>query len=79
MDQFPKMIALAGVVAAFFLLPSFATDTSLKRAQDRSSTPSYLDDVQPVFNKRCIACHGCLGSPCNLKLTSFRAAERGAH
>lgn len=78
MDQFPKMIALASVVAAFFLLPSFATDTSPKRPQDRSSTPSYLEDVQPVFNKRCVACHGCLGSPCNLKLTSFRAAERGA-
>ncbi|MCP4780485.1 MAG: hypothetical protein GY877_06950 [Hyphomicrobium sp.] len=37
-----------------------------------------MAEIQPIFNKRCVACHGCLGSPCNLKLTSFRAAERGA-
>lgn len=39
---------------------------------------SYQRDVQPIFNKRCIACHGCLGSPCNLKLDSYAGAERGA-
>lgn len=43
----------------------------------RSPVPSYAADIQPIFNKRCIACHGCLGSPCNLKLTSFRGVERG--
>ncbi len=37
----------------------------------------YQRDVQPIFNRRCIACHGCLGSPCNLKLDSFAGAERG--
>ena len=46
-------------------------------AQDGVAVPSYLQDVQPIFNKRCVACHGCLGSPCNLKLTSHRAVERG--
>lgn len=48
------------------------------QAQEASSPPDYLSDVQPIFNKRCVACHGCLGSPCNLKLSSFRAVERGA-
>ncbi|MGK2922501.1 MAG: fatty acid cis/trans isomerase [Methyloceanibacter sp.] len=43
-----------------------------------TAAPSYTADIQPIFNKRCVACHGCLGSPCNLKLTSYRAAERGA-
>lgn len=43
-----------------------------------STTPSYTKDVQPLFNQRCVACHGCIGSPCNLKLSSFRAVERGA-
>jgi len=33
--------------------------------------------VQPIFNRRCIACHGCLGSPCNVKLDSFRGVDRG--
>lgn len=44
---------------------------------DPSSVPDYVDDVQPIFNRRCIACHGCLGSPCNVKLDSFRGLQRG--
>jgi hypothetical protein len=42
-----------------------------------NSAPDYLQDVQSIFNRRCIACHGCLGSPCNVKLDSFRGLERG--
>ncbi len=42
------------------------------------SSPEYIRHIQPIFNRRCIACHGCIGSPCNLKLDSFRAVERGA-
>ena len=42
------------------------------------SSPKYSRHIQPIFNRRCIACHGCTGSPCNLKLNSFRAVERGA-
>ncbi|MGB5834104.1 MAG: fatty acid cis/trans isomerase, partial [Thiohalocapsa sp.] len=33
----------------------------------------------PIFDRRCIACHGCLASPCNVKLDSFRGAERGGY
>jgi len=39
--------------------------------------PDYASEIQPIFNRRCIACHGCLGSPCNVKLDSFRGVERG--
>lgn len=38
----------------------------------------YLDQVQPIFNRRCIACHGCLDSPCLLKLTCYEGLIRGA-
>ncbi|MDG2410014.1 MAG: fatty acid cis/trans isomerase [Pirellulales bacterium] len=38
----------------------------------------YLDRVQPILNRRCIACHGCLDSPCNLKMTSYEGVMRGA-
>ncbi len=38
----------------------------------------YSRDIQPIFNRRCIACHGCIGSPCNLKMDSFRGVDRGA-
>jgi hypothetical protein len=43
----------------------------------QSPAPSFAKDIQPIFNRRCIACHGCLGSPCNLKLDSFAGVERG--
>ena len=29
----------------------------------------YLDDVQPLLGKRCVTCHGCSSSPCQLKLS----------
>ena len=42
------------------------------------TSASYLRDIQPIFDTRCVACHGCIGSPCNLKLDSFAAVDRGA-
>lgn len=38
----------------------------------------YLDKIQPVFNRRCVVCHGCLDSPCLLKLTCYEGLMRGA-
>ena len=38
---------------------------------------SYASEIQPIFDNRCIACHGCIGSPCNVKLSAFRGVERG--
>jgi hypothetical protein len=48
-----SLVLLADVVA--FALPARADD----------SVPNYTRDIQPIFNNRCVACHGCLGSPCN--------------
>ena len=39
----------------------------------------YLDEVQPLLGKRCVTCHGCSSSPCQLKLTSFEGAKRGSN
>lgn len=38
----------------------------------------YLNKIQPIFNNRCIACHSCFNSPCQLNLTSFAGVDRGA-
>ena len=46
-------------------------------AQAPAASASYLEDIQPIFNNRCISCHGCLGSPCNVKLSSFAGLDRG--
>lgn len=42
------------------------------------SNDRYLSRVQPIFNNRCIACHSCFNSPCQMNLTSFNGVDRGA-
>jgi hypothetical protein len=39
---------------------------------------NYLTDVKPVLEKRCVVCHSCYNSPCQLKLSSWEGLERGA-
>lgn len=73
--------------ACFIAITLMALPATMSTGQEASAppprtehyVPSYTDDIQPLFNKRCIACHGCLGSPCNLKLSSFRGLERGGY
>ena len=38
----------------------------------------YLAEVRPVLVKRCVVCHSCYNSPCQLKLSSFEGLDRGA-
>ncbi len=38
----------------------------------------YLLDVEPILVKRCVVCHSCYNSPCQLKLSSWDGLERGA-
>ncbi|MBM9513220.1 fatty acid cis/trans isomerase [Desulfogranum marinum] len=38
----------------------------------------YLQEVKPILDKRCVVCHSCYNSPCQLKLSSFEGADRGA-
>ena len=35
-------------------------------------------DIQPIFDGKCIACHACYDSPCQLTLTSAQGLLRGA-
>ncbi len=39
----------------------------------------YLSQVQPILNQKCVACHSCANSPCQLDLTSFEGISRGAN
>src|SRR6186713_964819 len=38
----------------------------------------YWSDVKPIIDARCVSCHGCYDSPCQLKLTEVEGLERGA-
>lgn len=39
---------------------------------------SYVKDVQPILDQRCVACHGCYDAPCQLKMESAVGLDRGA-
>ena len=67
----PAVAAL--VLAAWWLWPT-------QKAVDLSSAlPSfYTSQVEPVLSKRCLACHGCYSSPCQLNFQSPDGATRGA-
>ncbi|MAL92289.1 MAG: peptidylprolyl isomerase [Pseudomonas sp.] len=40
---------------------------------------SYQRDIQPIFTAKCVACHACYDSPCQLNLGSGEGVERGAN
>jgi len=39
---------------------------------------SYDDQVKPIFERRCVVCHGCYDAPCQLKLSSPDGIHRGS-
>lgn len=38
----------------------------------------YQFDVKPILDRRCVVCHSCYNSPCQLKLSSYEGVDRGA-
>lgn len=39
---------------------------------------SFEKDIKPILDKRCVVCHSCYNSPCQLKLSSLEGLLRGA-
>jgi len=37
----------------------------------------FLDNVKPIVDNRCVVCHACYDSPCQLKLSSVEGIDRG--
>src|SRR5690554_2264813 len=40
---------------------------------------SFNEDVRPILEAKCLACHGCFDAPCQLKLESSDGLIRGAY
>ncbi|MBT1062358.1 fatty acid cis/trans isomerase [Bowmanella sp. Y26] len=40
---------------------------------------SFEQDIKPILDSRCLACHGCFDAPCQLKFESAQGLLRGAH
>jgi len=39
---------------------------------------SYENDIKPILDNRCVVCHSCYNSPCQLKMSSLEGLLRGA-
>ena len=69
MSLFPRYRVCLSLFAALFLLtPVTAAERPLK----------YQTDIQPIFETKCLACHGCYDAPCQLKLEAPEGLDRGA-
>jgi hypothetical protein len=72
-----KLTALVLVVAAL-------TGIGVWRLRPPPVRPAPVDEaygtsIQPIFNRRCVPCHACLDSPCQLTLQSFDGLDRGGN
>ncbi|CAH0991765.1 hypothetical protein SIN8267_01879 [Sinobacterium norvegicum] len=43
-----------------------------------AQTPIYHGEVKEIIDNRCVVCHGCYDAPCQLKMSSHQAIDRGA-
>jgi len=47
-------------------------------ATTRPAAIDYERQIRPIIERRCLACHGCYDSPCQVKLESYQGLLRGA-
>lgn len=68
------------VVSVLLLLGGCAAKKALPPVafQPPAEPIDYVNEVRPVLVKRCVVCHSCYNSPCQLKLSSFEGLDRGA-
>jgi len=62
----------------FYLLVLISTTNICFSKSSIKPVDYYTNKIRPIFEKRCITCHACYESPCQLKLTSYEGLTRGA-
>ncbi len=48
------------------------------RASASEALVDYQEQIQPLFDRYCVACHACFDAPCQLDLTHAAGVKRGA-
>lgn len=75
-----RVFAIVLVIAGVAL----AIAASMTPRRTTPVTPGHVDSqyasrIQTIFDRRCIVCHACLDSPCQLNLQSFEGLDRGGN
>ena len=73
-----KIFKLFLYALLFALLAACATPPPPVQVQIPDHPIDYLREVKPLLDKRCVVCHSCYNSPCQLKLSSYEGLDRGA-
>jgi hypothetical protein len=73
------MSRFATLIAATLLLLGACIHRAMPPVEVKTPPPaaSYLADVEPILEKRCVVCHSCYNAPCQLKLSSYEGLDRG--
>ncbi len=75
-----KVIAsLIIIISLFSIIYYFYPTQPLTVNQILDADDFYSKSVQPIFTAKCVACHSCFNSPCQLNLSSFEGLDRGAN
>ena len=76
MKHFYSML-LIGLV--FSSLSACQDNEMIEASPLPSSVQSYhfLNDIKPIIDKKCLACHSCYDAPCQLKMESSEGLSRG--
>lgn len=67
----------------FIIITLFFTACSVKplepiKFDEVNKKISFVNHIKPILDNRCVSCHSCYNSPCQLKLSSFEGLQRGA-
>jgi len=79
------MVRLLAAGLTFLLLLAGCADNSIPPSGKQAlPTPtqqpvSFNDDVRPILETKCLACHSCFDAPCQLKMEYSDGLIRGAN
>ena len=78
---FVLILLLAGcaTLARFDLNQLYGSATPDNRAATGSDAAYFNEQIRPIIDRRCVVCHACYDSPCQLNMASNAGIERGAH
>lgn len=81
MKQFQKVTTIILSLIILFCIGCGVSklNESYTRIEPNSQSDYFSQHVKPIFDNKCIACHSCFNSPCQLKLSSYDGAIRGAN